>query len=869
MQQAYPNNGFRSYWRTVSATSPFRGSVFSGVLSWVYTFLKVTAQIVKDAAIELAFLVVFWLVITKMGQGRDLIVSLFEPDGIYNIGRIFYTVLSVISFSVSMWIIPAYIFQKRDRKDKEYGRDTRPGYRTVFQKHLFFAHRVLPLVPFWLMAYVLFHGPHTDLVFFGLSFLVLVLLNLFNEKVKAPGCRGRYVLAVGVLLLGAITWFCFIYKEKYTGAKVALSTVLYLLSFLMNFIFQEVDQRILAENQKPDDPRQPAFYRYRINSWFYLAYLCFHLVIIVLVFSPRRFVIAPESMMLYLFSLNVFLIDLLVYVVQVSPLRRLLATVMVLGVVLLFLLSPSVNLNLHHYTIDRIDDSSVLRGRERLAFADRYAVLKERIRAKMSPQPYPILLVSGEGGGSRAGLWLSQNLINFDYATRGRFREHIFSTSTVSGSSIGLSTVLAFWEQPQQGDSIDGKWLDLPSKVFANNFVGSSISGLLLTDFWRTVLPFQVERDRNSLLQEEEAYYTQKALIELQGGRKLKRHEEIPDSLRLLRRDFMGFFYETDSGRLVLKKDRPLVLINTTRSNDGRRGIFSPVKLQSDVFNDAIDINAYLYEDSVCDDSGAKLCYSRKRNISLGQVCNTSELFPLFSAPAYIDSLGSFVDAGYHENSGLKTTLDVYEKLKDTLHKDGLDGRYEIFILYLKNGSSVKELYKPLPSEAPITLPFKALYSQPFQGSTSYFEERARYVGRKDPSVQYIEVQLDHRQLVETAIVGRDPKIEKQILADLTSAIDTTKKDTTLNFPLARWLSMSVIHRMRANARRIQSTQPNLKALLERINAEVKDTVRTTAPASLYKGRTTYPGIQFRATWSGLIRKKRGCLLKRQPLTSI
>jgi hypothetical protein len=123
------------------------------------------------------------------------------------------------------------------------------------------------------------------------------------------------------------------------------------------------------------------------------------------------------------------------------------------------------------------------------------------------------------------------------------------------------------------------------------------------------------------------------------------------------------FFYQR-SGDSLYFADRPLVFINSCRSNDGRRGIISPVKLTDDVFNDAVDIAGYLYEDSLCNYKNSKLCYTNKSNISFGQACNLSELFPLFSAPAFIDSLGSFVDGGYHENSGLKTTLDVYLQLK-------------------------------------------------------------------------------------------------------------------------------------------------------------------------------------------------------------
>jgi hypothetical protein len=800
IQKIYPNNGFRSYWKDLSKrTSLGNDNRFSKWMTWFQTASKLTGQVLKDAGIELFFLLIFWYIITKMGQGRDLIVSLFEPNGIYGKIRIVYTILSVISFSVSMWIIPAFLFQEKDRRNY-----SSRYYRSIFKEHLFFVHRVLPLIPFWLLAFVLFNGKGVAILFIGLSLIQLTLLFLFNEKVKDPEKRKWYFVAILLLFAISFTYFFFIYQKTYMLSKIVLASILYLISFLMYFIYHEVDNRILDEHRKPDDLNISTFNKYKINSLFYLGSLTIHLLIVTFIFTARRIVpIAPESILLYIFSLYVFIIDLFVYFINVSTRRKFIATLVIIFIFLFIYINDSINLNVKHYTIDTISVSSVLKGNERLTFKERYAILKERIQSYKGKESYPIILISGEGGGSRAGMWFSQNLINFDRSTQGRFRDHIFSISTVSGSSVGLSTVFSFWEETGNGGSIDQRWENLPSKVYANNFVGSSISGLLLTDFWKLLVPWvNWTRDRNSMLQDEEAYYTQLACFEVREGRKMNRNESISLNQCLLKKDFMNFFYDTTSGILDFRRDRPLVFINTCRSNDGRRGIISPIKLGNDVFNDAIDIAGYLYEDSVCDYNRKKLCNSNKRNISLGQACNTSELFPLFSAPAYIDSLGSFVDGGYHENSGLKTTLDIYQMLKDTLSTDSdLTGRYKIYIVYLKNGSSEKDLYKPHPSKTPITQPLKALFSQPFEGSASYFEEKTKFVNNKDQLVQYIEVRLNNSRIVkDSAITNKDTIIEKQILRDLLSSIDTTKKDTVLNFPLARWLSKSVIQRMRRDA---------------------------------------------------------------------
>jgi hypothetical protein len=790
IQETYPNNGLGSYWRLSNRTAPFKSPFWKNI----YTAFTLAGHVIKDAFIELFFVLVFWLIITKMGQGRDLVVSLFEPDGIYNKWRIFFTVLSAASLSVSMWIIPAFLFQVRDKRNRHQA-----AYRSIFMRHLFFVHRVLPLIPFWLLASVLFNQRGAGWLFTGLAALQLVALYWFNEKIKTTKARIIYAASFSVLLLIAVFYFRAVYKVTYTEAKIVLSVILFLLAFLLHFVFHEMDRMLLERHTLTKEDEIGKIRRHPFNSIFYFSLLFVHVLLLALYFSDYSFHIAPESMMLYIFSMYVFFIDLFVYWVKMSHQRRFITMIAAAGIVLLFMTSRYVNVNLSHYTLDTIKDSSVLQGHQRMSFEDRYRMLKEKIDSNKSGQPYPILLVSGQGGGSRAAVWFTQNLINFDYYTRGTFREHIFSISTVSGSSAGLGSLFTYWELSDKND-IDQAWLEFPMKVYANNFVGSSVKGMLLTDLWKTAIPFgKFESDRNTILQDEESYFNQKAALEILQGKKLSDKTNIPFHDRVLTKDFMNFFYEHSADTLRLK-DRPVVLINSTRSNDGRRGIISPIKLTDDVFNDAIDIAGYLYEDSVCNYKNDRLCYTRKRNISFGQACNLSELFPLFSAPAYIDSLGSFVDGAYHENSGLKTTLDVYLQLKKLFEQDKVDpSKYAIYIVYLKNDSEKKQLYKPVNSELPFALPLKALSSQPFAGSESYFEEKARFVEDRQKNVEFLSIQLDNQLIKDisdsttTGIGKKGRDIEEEILYDLRTESD----DNTLNFPLARWLSKSVIKRMR------------------------------------------------------------------------
>jgi len=810
----YPNNDFDAYVNLVYDDYKLR-KTNNFLLKLIKIFPVLVWRTLKDACVELLFLMLFWAVLVKMSQGRDLIVSLFEPGGLYGNSRIVFTTLAVLSLSISMWIIPAFVFHERELRTQD---DSRPKF--PLHNHLFFMQRVLPLVPFWLLAAVLFNG--NGIIFVLASVTQLAALYYFNKKVKSQRTRNRVTIAVALLWVILSAFFFWYFHKEYTNAKVLLSINLYLLSILMFLIYYEADNRILRVHASGVVKGESLIEKYKANSIIYFSCLLIHVIVVTLIFyMPFRLSIAPESMMLYMFSFYVFLIDLFFYVVNVSKRRQLVAALV--SMVIVVLAATSVwHVNTSHYTMDKNADSTIFINRYRDEFSDRYAVLKKSIEANNSGHPYPIILVSGEGGGSRAGLWFSQNLINFDWDTKGTFRNHIFSVSTVSGSSVGLSTVFTFWDKTRDATTIDKRWIDFPASVYANNYVGSSIRGLLLTDLYKSLGPGHWVKDRNTILQNEEADATARAALQANGATDFD-HVYIPDSSMTLKKDFMYFFYEKNGNQLQYRKNTPITLINTCRSNDGRRGIFSSIKLGEIYFNEAIDIAGYMYEDSICDSKGVRQCKGIKKNISLGQACNTSELFPFFSAPAYIDSLGSFVDGGYHENSGLKSTLDIYQQLRKRLENDKLNGKYMIYILYLKNGSGEKQLYKKMESEPVMLQPLHALFSQPFEGSASYFEEKARVIGYLDSFAAFIPINLNPKILVDTTKTSEtDPhkkKLESEIMQDLINDIKVNgdgKKDTILNFPLARWLSKTVIKRIQMCAS-LRNQSPEVMQLLKQI----------------------------------------------------
>ena len=97
----YPNNSFYRYVDQLYLKYKiFHTKKFT--LKSIQVFPILLGRVLYDAFIEISLLVLFYVVISRMAQGRDLIVSMFEPDGLYGAARIFWTLGSVLSFSVSM-----------------------------------------------------------------------------------------------------------------------------------------------------------------------------------------------------------------------------------------------------------------------------------------------------------------------------------------------------------------------------------------------------------------------------------------------------------------------------------------------------------------------------------------------------------------------------------------------------------------------------------------------------------------------------------------------------------------------------------------------------------------------------------------------
>lgn len=286
---------------------------------------------------------------------------------------------------------------------------------------------------------------------------------------------------------------------------------------------------------------------------------------------------------------------------------------------------------------------------------------------------FTVYLVSGQGGGSRAAAWFLMNMLYMD-AKDPNFYNHIFSISTVSGSSSGANMYYAFH---QMGGSINdnnsqkngnSKRSDSTSynsiknfttHLYNRNFLSSGLFGLLLNDFSIDALTNRLNderRDRNFSLQNEELKAFQESYFKLFPTNYLKvkdsvlQNKIIADSLVKL--NSIKNYFEGDYLNIYRNNfSNPLFFLNSTVIDDGTKGVFSPVKMDFSMFRD-------LYGDyRMCNASDGFA-------LPMVSCVNQSQAFPLMNSYSYLHGSGRLGDGGMYENSGTETTLEIYKTLR-------------------------------------------------------------------------------------------------------------------------------------------------------------------------------------------------------------
>jgi hypothetical protein len=431
----------------------------------------------------------------------------------------------------------------------------------------------------------------------------------------------------------------------------------------------------------------------------------------------------PFAALLFVFIFYYQILDLVFH--NITKKRVLIFTTLCMT---LFFACPSTE----HFQVKNYTQTTI--GYKDRVSIDKYFLAWTKERFEKYHSIPDIYLIAAEGGGSRAGMWTASLLLKLDSATNGKLRENCFAISSVSGGSVGSASALAFWHQMTRNKSYyhgTNALYNYNKTIFGRNYITNGVLGFFIHDFFqqfpileKAYSTHNCRTDKHQL-EENEAITT--AINEYFGN------QGMTSSEIYLNQGFLDLYYEKNDSSL-LKTDLPLFFPNTTRVNDGRRGVISAIKSKDTTFKNclfpsALDIVQMSGEDSI-----------NPIKLSLSSATSLSQLFPYLSSNKKIGkTTGYFIDGGVFENLGLSTLNDIYENINhivtnpnasfiayanDKIKQDSFTNalkEVKIKIVIIKNSKTIEKL--EIEKESPwveFLNPFRAVATTPFSGHTDY-----------------------------------------------------------------------------------------------------------------------------------------------------
>ncbi|WP_147439648.1 hypothetical protein [Paraburkholderia sp. BL17N1] len=285
-------------------------------------------------------------------------------------------------------------------------------------------------------------------------------------------------------------------------------------------------------------------------------------------------------------------------------------------------------------------------------------------RHPRSGERFPIIIVAAEGGGIRAAYWTATILASLDAQTEGRFSNHLFAISSVSGGSFGAALYAS--ALADRRDGILPRSTDVTSlvqEVAAEDYLSPLIAGTLFNDFAQRLLPFVMIKD-------DRAAFFERAWEDTWNSKtNSRRFEQTLDSLYLTN-------HRTDYSYKV-----PALFFNATEVNTGRKFLISNIRVDHADFPETYFLNEKdhpLYDLSKAPLSAlahmsARFPYLSPAGTITGKpspnIYHEAERFGLEKNLPAIDpnskyQWGAVVDGGYLDNSGAGTAAELLRALR-------------------------------------------------------------------------------------------------------------------------------------------------------------------------------------------------------------
>ncbi|MFD0962956.1 hypothetical protein [Pseudofulvibacter geojedonensis] len=403
-------------------------------------------------------------------------------------------------------------------------------------------------------------------------------------------------------------------------------------------------------------------------------------------------------------------------------------------------------------------------------------------KIKQAKTEYPVLLISAEGGGSRAGLWsLLVHSYLSEISNNKYYTDHLLSITGASGGNVGNAMFLATAQTAHntnknvsyQLDAQDEVNEDSPyrlkykaSKIYAGNYLSTSIVGLLGRDLIQNIIGFLSFDNRGKLLQQEWQ----------------KRHRATFNQGEVLHKDILSFYSSAKDSTDFIP---PLLFMNSAHTQSGKYNVISPVDFKnSPNFCGYLNFYQALNSKQLKDkDSKRILSLPRKskRSIQLVEAMRINAAFPYITPTGEIKELGQFGDAGYYDNIGGTVTINIKETFQRVLALKRFEAiRDKIclksVLIYSELDTALKNVYKPVSQ---LNTPMHTL----LQVRSGHTQEMIDRLG-------------DYRIGLRKTTIDLNRKADNVVKKAVREANNNTDGKITPILPLGRYLSKTAIYSM-------------------------------------------------------------------------
>jgi hypothetical protein len=279
--------------------------------------------------------------------------------------------------------------------------------------------------------------------------------------------------------------------------------------------------------------------------------------------------------------------------------------------------------------------------------------------------PVPMLIVATAGGGIRAAYWTAEILEKLagdfekedGFKEEGGVRPYLFAISGVSGGSVGAAAFEAALAERDEQPTCHaaGAMCPLATTFLTADFLAPALANLVFVDAPSSFLPDIGQIDRGTALE--------RSFENASGG--------------LLARPFLSLFpYNKDpvaEGKAPL---RPILLLNATHEETGKRIITGHVLIERNVFIDSSDALNVL-----------------RKDVRASTAAHNSARFTYISPAGDLgDKHGSVIDGGYFENYGALTALELARAATWELRNE--TPRVKLVVLLISSDPGLKQAHE-------------------------------------------------------------------------------------------------------------------------------------------------------------------------------